>query len=250
MDNYIREVIFENKKELYDDLSKLSENIKKVSLKKKPFLVEFSGTGRSGKTTAIELIQDVFIKNGLKVLVVDEEYVKVTKEINHNRNKKMNVDSLKYTNSVIEEKLTIYDSTKAQDYDIIIYDRGINDEFVWLDVFDASGEDIGEYDRRLGEKYIDFLIIMTCSSNTTLKRKYFNSLSVMPTKWTNKETMEKYIKGLEKSKKYFDKHSKKIYNIDTDEKDKITVALTIANKLIDELLETTVRATIIGIKKG
>ncbi len=236
MNKYIKEVIFENKQELYEDLTKLSENIKKITLKKKPFLIEFTGTGRSGKTTAIDLIQDVFIKNGLKVLAVDEEYVKVTKEINHNRNKKMNVDSLQYTNNVIEEKLTIYESTSIQDYDIIIYDRGINDEFVWLDVFNATQKDIEEYDKKLGKKYIDLLIIMTCSSDTTLKRKYLNSLSIMPTKWTNKETMEKFLKGLEKSQIYFNNHCKNMYKIDTDEVDKVTIALNIANKII-ELIE-------------
>lgn len=233
MNKYIKEVIFENKQELYEDLTKLSENIKKITLKKKPFLIEFTGTGRSGKTTAIDLIQDVFIKNGLKVLVVDEEYVKVTKEINHNRNKKMNVDSLQYTNNVIEEKLIIYESTSIQDYDIIIYDRGINDEFVWLDVFNATQKDIEEYDKKLGKKYIDLLIIMTCSSDTTLKRKYLNSLSIMPTKWTNKETMEKFLKGLEKSQIYFNNHCKNMYKIDTDEVDKVTIALNIANKIIE-----------------
>ena len=103
MNKYIKEVIFENKQELYEDLTKLSESIKKITLKKKPFLIEFTGTARSGKTTAIDLIQDVFLKNGLKVLVVDEEYVKVTKEINHNRNKKMQIDILQYTNKLIEE---------------------------------------------------------------------------------------------------------------------------------------------------
>lgn len=236
MDNYIKEVIFKNKQELYENLAKLSENIKKITMKKKPFLIEFTGTGRSGKTTAIDLIQDVFIKNGLKVLAVDEEYVKVTKEINHNRNKKMNVDSLQYTNNVIEEKLDIYENTSVQDYDIIIYDRGINDEFVWLDVFNATKRDIKEYDKKLGKKYIDLLIIMTCSSDTTLKRKYLNSLSIMPTKWTNKETMEKFLKGLEKSEEYFSNHCKNIYKIDTDEVSKVEVALNIANKII-ELIE-------------
>lgn len=236
MDNYIKEIIFKNKQELYENLAKLSENIKKITIKKKPFLIEFTGTGRSGKTTAIELIQDVFIKNGLKVLAVDEEYVKVTKEINHNRNKKMNVDSLQYTNNVIEEKLDIYENTSVKDYDIIIYDRGINDEFVWLDVFNATKREIEEYDKKLGKKYIDLLIIMTCSSDTTLKRKYLNSLSIMPTKWTNKETMEKFLKGLEKSEEYFSNHCKNIYKIDTDEASKVEVALNIANKII-ELIE-------------
>lgn len=49
--------------------------------------------------------------------------------------------------------------------------------------------------------------------------------------------MEKYLKGIEKSNQFFNKHSKKIYSINTDEKDKVLVALTITNKIIDELNE-------------
>lgn len=61
----------------------------------------------------------------------------------------MQIDSLQYTNKVIEEKLIIYEATSTQDYDIIIYDRGVNDEFVWLDVFDANENQIKEYDKKL-----------------------------------------------------------------------------------------------------
>lgn len=58
----------------------------------------------------------------------------------------------------------------------------------------------------------------------------------MPTKWTNKETMEKFLKGLEKSQLYFNNHCKNMYKIDTDEVDKVTIALNISNKII-ELIE-------------
>lgn len=97
MEDYIKNVIFKNKKDLYNNLNQLSKNIKEISLKKKPFIIEFMGTCRSGKTTSIDLLQDVLTKNGLKVFIVDEEYVKITKGINHNRDKKMNTNSLEYT---------------------------------------------------------------------------------------------------------------------------------------------------------
>lgn len=237
MNDYIKNVIFKNKEDLYRNLKQLSENIKNISVKKRPFLIEFVGTCRSGKSTSIDLIQDVLIKNGLKVLVVDEEYVKITKEINHNRSKKMNVDSLEYTNNIIEEKLSIYNNTSSEDYDIVIYDRGINDEFIWLDIFGGDKKDIDNYDIKLQERYVDLLIIMTCSIDVTLKRKYLNSLSILPSKWTNKETMEKYLNSLNKFNHFFDRHSRCIYNIHTDEKDKVIVALTIANKIIDTINE-------------
>lgn len=237
MENYIKNVIFKNKEDLYNSLNQLSENIRDITLKKRPFLIEFIGTCRSGKSTSIDLIQDVLIKNGLNVLVVDEECVKITKEINHNRSKKMNMDSLKYTNNIIEEKIFIYDNTSNENYDVIMYDRGINDEFIWLNIFGGTKKDINNYDMKLQKRYIDLLIIMTCSIGTTLKRKYLNSLSILPSKWTNQETMEKYLNSLNKSNGFFEKHSKFIYSINTDEEDKVIIALTIANKIIDTVNE-------------
>lgn len=235
MENYIEDVIFKDNENLYNELIELSKNIKKLSFKNKPFLIEFLGTCRSGKSTSIDLIQDVLIKNGLKVLVVDEEYVKITKEINHDRNKKMNIDSLDYTNNIIEEKISIYDSTCNEDYDIIIYDRGINDEFIWLNVFGASSSDISNYHEKLNERKVDLLIIMTCSVETTLKRKYLNSLSVMPSKWTNSDVMTKYIESIDKTLEYFNKHSKNIYKNNTDDKDKVIVALETCKEIIKEI---------------
>ena len=232
MEKYIKDIVFKDNKDLYNELIKLSEDIKKTSFKTKPFLIEFIGTCRSGKSTSIDLIQDVLIKNGLKVLVVDEEYVKLTKEINYDRNKKMNIDSLDYTNNIIEEKITIYDKTCYENYDVIIYDRGINDEFIWLNVFGASSSATNEYDEKLKERKINLLIIMTCSVETTLKRKYLNSLSVMPSKWTNSDVMTKYLESLNKTNKYFNNHSNFICKINTDDKDKVNVALEICKEII------------------
>ena len=46
--------------------------------------------------------------------------------------------------------------------------------FSIVDVFDANENQIKEYDKKLEKKHIDLLIIMTCSSDTSLKRKYLN----------------------------------------------------------------------------
>lgn len=235
MEDYIKEYIFKNKVSRYNELVELNETLENIKFSKKPFLIEFLGSARSGKSTSIELIADVFRKHGLSVLVVDEETVKVTKEINKNRNKKMTVDSLNYTNQVIEEKILLYDNFYQKEEDIIIFDRGINDEFIWLDTFGASISQIQKYDKKLGERYVDTLIIQTCDADVSLKRKYFNSLSILPNKWTNKETLTKYLNGLSKSFPYFEKHANKIHKIDSSKKDKVGVALTICKQIIKDI---------------
>lgn len=232
MDEYIKNVVFEDNQERYQKLVELNQKIENIKLKKKPLLIEFLGSARSGKSTSIELIADVFRKHGLNVFVADEETVKLTKAVNENRNKKMQVDSLDYTNQVIEEKLLLYDNFYQNNSDIIIFDRGINDEFIWLDTFGATSSKIKEYDNKLKNRKVDILIIQTCEVDISLKRKYFNSLSILPNKWTNSETLTKYLKGLENVSKYIQKHAEIIYNIDSSNRDKVEVAIDICNQII------------------
>ncbi|MDE5539359.1 MAG: AAA family ATPase [Bacilli bacterium] len=235
MENYIKNTIYQGREELYENLVSLSKSLQNITLSKHPILMEFIGSCRSGKTTSIALIQDILIKHGVKVLVIDEEYIKLTKEINHNRDKKMNIDSLGYTNQVIEEKILGYDATYNQNYDFIIYDRGINDEFVWLNVFDAPKNSLTEYTEKLNTRKVDFLFVLICTSKTTLERKYLNSLSIMPSKWTNEETLTKYLASLNSSKVYFKKHSANIFEVDTTNISPVSASLKICHYLISKL---------------
>lgn len=235
MENYIKNHIFKNKKSRYKELVELNEQLENIKINKKPFLIEFLGSARSGKSTSIELIADVLRKHGLKVLVVDEETVKLTKEINKNRNKKMKVDSLDYTNQVIEEKILLYDNFYEKDEDIIIFDRGINDEFIWLDTFGATSDKLKEYDQKLQKRSVDTLIIQICDVDISLERKYFNSLSILPNKWTNEETLTKYLESLDKVSKYFDKHTSRIYKLDSSREDKVGIAITICKQIIKDI---------------
>ncbi len=235
MDEYIRDNIFKEYQSRYQDLVTLNQKIEDIKINRKPILIEFLGSARSGKSTSIELISDVLRKHGLKVFVVDEEKVKLTKVINESRSKKMQVDSLDYTNQVIDEKVLLFDSFYQNDEDVIIFDRGINDEFIWLDTFGATNSKIEEYDKKLQDRKVDILIIQTCDVEVSLKRKYFNSLSIMPNKWTNFETLSKYLGGLEKVSKYFNNHAKVIHYIDSSKIDKVEVAMEICNQIIDDI---------------
>jgi len=235
MDNYIKETIFKDYQKRYQDIVLLNENIKNLKISKKPYLIEFLGSCRSGKSTSIELIADVFRKNGFKVLLVDEEKVKETKKVNENRNQKMSVDSLNYTQRVIEEKFFLYDNFTQEDYDIIIFDRGINDEFIWLKTFGAESKEIEDYHQRLDYRYVDMLLILTRDIEISLKRKYLNSLSIMVNKWTNQETMQKYLDSLDEVFPYLEHHAKKIAQFDSSNVDKVDVALDLCNKIVENI---------------
>lgn len=222
------EEIFNKDINTYNELINLNSQLKSNNSNKKR-LIEFLGSARSGKSTTIERISELFRKNGRIVEVIDEEYVKITKEINKNPNKKQQINSLDYTNKVIEEKLNIYDYCSKIEANIIIFDRGINDEFNWLKTF---GEDnCNLYDVELGKRKVDLLIIQTCNVMTSLKRKYQNSLSLVPTKWTNYEVCTAYLNAISKNEKYFNKHSDNIFKIDTSNMTTMEASLLIAKEI-------------------
>lgn len=76
-DEYLKDVIFVNDEEEYAELLKLhyrKEEIYKLCkiLPKKPYIIEFTGTPRTGKTTLINIYKDFFKKKGFKVKVLEE----------------------------------------------------------------------------------------------------------------------------------------------------------------------------------
>ena len=228
-------IIFEENIDIYNELKNIN-NLLKIRNKKmsKPILIEFLGSARSGKSTAIEKIVELFRKYNISVEVIDEEYIKITKDINKNPSKKQEVNSLDYTNKVIEEKISIFDYAKEMNADVIIFDRGINDEFNWLKTF---GEEDGEsYNIKLGKRKVDLLIIETCDVMTSLKRKYQNSLSLMPTKWTNYEICTEYLKSIEKNYIYFNEHSKSVFKIDTSNIKAIEACIQIIKEILKVIL--------------
>ena len=46
--------------------------LKAITTSEKPFVIEFSGTPRTGKTTTINNLNDFFKKGGLKTTVIPE----------------------------------------------------------------------------------------------------------------------------------------------------------------------------------
>ena len=86
-------IIFEENIDTYNELKNIN-NLLKIRNKKmsEPILIEFLGSARSGKSTAIEKIVELFRKYNISVEVIDEEYVKVTKDINKDPSKKQKVN--------------------------------------------------------------------------------------------------------------------------------------------------------------
>lgn len=70
-DNYIRDVIFDNDSE-YIEVEKLHYKKLKKVFKLDPYVIEFTGTPRTGKTTLINNLNDFFKKGGFDISILEE----------------------------------------------------------------------------------------------------------------------------------------------------------------------------------
>lgn len=135
-DLYLRNTIFNDNKEYYERLKKL--HAQKVELQKlkalcslsKPFVIEFSGTPRTGKTTTINNLYDFFKKAGFSPTIIEEfttsrYYKEIFKE------KYKDVGSTEFNMAIIEEVTKQLEEKLNSDKEIILIDRSINDRQIW-----------------------------------------------------------------------------------------------------------------------
>ena len=144
-DEYLKNVIFKDNISEYDKLLKIKYKVKElvklnsVMQNKKPFVIESTGTPRTGKTTIINNLYDLFTKAGIKVSMLEEfttskKYKKEIKPNLKNQYKKIvNFEIPRYVKEELECEI-------KKENDIILIDRSLFDRLIWVDRLHLKGE--------------------------------------------------------------------------------------------------------------
>jgi thymidylate kinase len=206
--DYVRDTVFENDEEEYNRLTKLDaykeelSKLKKVIGDNKPYIIEFTGTPRTGKTTMINVLNDFFKKGGFKVKVIDEF-------ISSPRYKNEFVPDYKSL-SLVERNLLIASAVEtdlmeqiAGDEDIILADRSLFDRLVWMQRLLNKGE-MSEADFNLYldhylpqiEGLINEVVICYTDPLTAVKRDYHANLTMEPRRFNNENNIGEYNEAL------------------------------------------------------
>ena len=207
-DLYLKNTIFDDNKEYYEKLKKLHaqklelQKLKALSPLSKPFVIEFSGTPRTGKTTTINNLYDFFKKGGFKISLLEEFTTsKYYKEIF--KKKYSDVSSTESNIAIIEEVTNQLEKALDSDVDIILVDRSINDRQIWNYRRYLRGNMPEEIYKQAKEKYslisqklIDILVITYTDSLTALKRDYTSSLALEKRRFLNIDNLNEYNKSL------------------------------------------------------
>lgn len=243
-DMYLKNVIFIDNERYYENLKKLHaaklelQRLKKLSLLSKPFVIEFSGTPRTGKTTTINNLYDFFKKGGFKVTLIEEFTTsKYYKEEFLPKYKDVSISKL---NELIVEKVA-HQLEKAiqENVDIILIDRSLNDRQIWNYRRFVKNEMLEDVYLNLKEKYskiskdlIDYLVITYADPIVSLKRDYNSSLALEKRNFLNEDNIKEYNESLKDLSILFKTSVNNFILLDTSDMNMNDVSIEIANKIM------------------
>ena len=256
-DDYVKNIIFANNEDEYKRLSKIHYRkeevykLKKVLTKQQPYVIEFTGTPRTGKTSLINNLKDFFKKKGFTVLVLEEfttseKYKKEIYPILKDKDKNViNTEIPKYVLKQLDDSI-------SKNPDIIIIDRSLFDRLIWVDRLVLKGGMSEEeyilykeiYIPLIKEK-IDIVISTYTDSLTALKRDYNANLSLEKRNFLNETNVNEYNNSLLNMEKLSEKEKINFRLFDTTNKNQREISF----EVIDEILKDMRKNLLDKVKK-
>ena len=252
-DTYLRDTIFGDNQEYYEKLKMLHaqkvelQRLKALSSVSKPFVIEFSGTPRTGKTTTINNLYD-FFKKGFKVSLIEE----FTTSKYYKEQLKATLDKMNLGDSNIAIVEHVYQQlieALQNDLDIILIDRSINDRQIWnyrrYIRGDLSPEQYSEVKKKYSElssKLIDFLVITYADSLVSLKRDYNSSLALEKRNFLNTDNIDEYNNCLKELIPLFTDSVDKFIMLDTSTMEMNDVSVKVASEIMPEIRKEYIKS--------
>ena len=243
-DEFLKETIFENNDEYYENLKKLHaqkvelQRLKSLCELSKPFIIEFTGTPRTGKTTIINNLYDFFKKGGFHVELIEEFTTsKYYKENLKNKFDKMNLGDSNI--AIVEEVYKQLQEAIFSDKEIILVDRSINDRQIWNYRRYSKGNMPEEQYYQAKEKYkniskdlIDFLVVTYAEPIVSLKRDYNCNLALEKRSFLNVKNIEEYNNALQSLTELFSESVESSCILDTSSMDIRDVSVEVASQIM------------------
>lgn len=152
---------------------------------RRPFFIEITGTPSAGKTTAIDILDRFFRRQGFKVWKPTEGA-----EIVRNVSRK---DFLYNIRTGLYALETLIDYLSSRDFDLVIFDRAVYDAFCWMLYWQRKGN-ITLEEREVLQRFflhprwarsIDLCLFVICGAEEALRRELQWALTEKLGKTTN-----------------------------------------------------------------
>ena len=239
--------IFKNNEDEYNKLKKLHYRklevykMKMVLDNKKPYVIEFTGTPRTGKTTLIKNIEDFFKKCNFSVTVLEEFTTsdRYKKEIKPRlKNEYESIVNMEIPKYVLEDLNTAINKKP----DVILIDRSLLDRMIWVErLYNKEGISKENYDNYIKEyipiirNKINIIIGTYTDSLTALKRDYKANLSLEKRSFLSKKNVDEYNSALVNVNKISKNNNINFNMYDTTTKSEREVSFEIIDAILSDM---------------
>lgn len=248
---HLENEIFMHQPELYKKLQKLHERkyellkLKQLNKLRWPFVVEFSGTPRTGKTSILNNLQDFFHKAGLNTHIV-QEFTKTESYKNNIWTKRHEMSPIDYQSAIIKEVIKqLNDAVSNKSLDIILLDRSVFDRCIW----NQRSLDTGIITKSENESFIssylkysqviDLLVLTYADPEVSERRDFINSLTLEKRSFINIKNISEYNTAMGNFQKMSDAVNKNSIIVDTTNISCMDSSITIAEFIIKSILDQT-----------
>ena len=253
-DLFLKDTIFEDHQEYYAKLRQLHaqkielQRLKSLASLSKPFVIEFSGTPRTGKTTTINNLYDFFKKGGFDVSHIEE----FTTSKNYKEKFKIQLEQMNLGDrniAILEEVYRQLQNAISSGKEIIFIDRSINDRQIWNYRRFICGDMLEEQYLTARNKFstiskelIDFLVITYADPLVSLKRDYLSSLALEPRSFLNIDNIREYNESLDALQKFFSDSVDSMAFLDTSYMSMNDVSVEVASRILPVMRKKYIKA--------
>lgn len=236
-----------NMEEVLGNIKKLEDKAERILAKKRqviprrPILIEFCGSPKSGKSSCINSLDLFLRRNGYATKVLTERASVCP--INSKHDPFFNI----WTASSIISELSVLLANNSKDYDILILDRGIFDALCWFEWL-KSNQKLDEIEHQKLEifftldrwiKAIDLIYIFTVTSEVSFEREYANLLTRKEGSIMKAQVLKSYINSINNTKMKFENTFRRIELLDTSNIKLNDVNYSVTDKILDILDDYT-----------
>ena len=214
----------------------------------KPFVIEFSGTPRTGKTTTLNNLYDFFKKGGFDVSLIEEFTTSETyKEKFKSKFDQMSLGDSNF--AILEEVYRQLQNAISSGKEIILIDRSINDRQIWNyrrfirgDMPEAQYLETRDKYLVISKELIDFLVITYADPLVSLKRDYLSSLALEPRKFLNVDNIEEYNNSLYALQELFLESVDSMAFLDTSDMSMNDVSIGVTSQILPVIRKKYIKA--------
>ena len=239
--------IFSDNIEEYNKLKKFHYRkqeiykMKSVLEKNKTYVIEFTGTPRTGKTTLMNNLYDFFKKGGFTTSTLEEfttskRYKKdIYPKLKNEYKNVINTEIPKYVLGDLNTEV-------SKDYDIILVDRSLFDRMIWMDrLYNKNGVTKEEYDNYINEytplikNKINIILGLYTDSLTSLKRDYSANISLEKRTFLNEKNINEYNNSLMNMKELSSKFNINFHMFDTTNKSEREISFQVLDVILSDM---------------